>query len=217
MGGASSTPAAAPEGDGSEPRQRTWTAGASERQVHGEAMGWVKMHLCRPHLEALHQCSQTAGADCDALREAVVRCKAESEEAAWRQLQQNAMVQCGAKYKAFGECMGGVQRGEGEAPATEEERAKCKPLWMAMQYCAAEHVVRHVAAQHERTDGKFVPPPSERHRRTFELARERMCLMCPGPTISHRCGSVHDPQDAAKTSRVMPTQADSTGSLVRAV
>lgn len=130
----------------------------SEHAVHEEAMGWVKLALCREHFDALLKCQQGGEADCSLLRDAISRCREESEQAAWKQLQSNAMVQCPKQFKAYAACMGQVQP-DGRGDVLAADRAQCKPLWMAMQSCAAAHVNRHVEAQNSRSDGRFVPPP----------------------------------------------------------
>lgn len=131
------------------------TVTESVRAMHDEAIGWVKIGICRKHLEALANC-QESGVDCSSHRAAVRLCKDESEQAAWRQLQENAVVQCPQAYSMYVKCMADGSRSIPEAMA--EERTKCKPLWIAMQHCAAEHVVNHIQSQSERQDGGFTPP-----------------------------------------------------------
>ena len=116
----------------------------------------MKIGLCRKHFEALMACEER-GCDCGSLRDAVRNCKMESERAAWAQLQENAIVQCPQPYRAYASCMVDATRSIPEA--TSEAREKCKSLWVAMQHCAAEHVVNHIQEQSDRTDGGFCPPP----------------------------------------------------------
>ncbi len=136
----------------------TWSAGLSDQELIDEAMGWVKMHLCREHFEALFKCREAGGdeSSCALKQEAVVRCKDDSSKGAWRQLQMNAMVQCPQHVREYASCMDELTADERES---EVARAKCKKLWLAMNSCAAQHVLRHVAEQADRQDGRFMPPP----------------------------------------------------------
>jgi len=166
MGDAASRPATPAAATATAPAG--WSelgAGGSQRSIHDEALGWVKIHMCRQHLVALLKCTER-GTDCFQEKAAVESCKQANERAAWRQLEMNGVVQCPQQFKAYSDCMGLDTRG-GTASPSDEEHAKCRGLWIAMHQCAAEHVVRHVEAQQaERTDGGFTPPPMFHVQRT---------------------------------------------------
>ena len=167
MGDAPSKPAPAPHTAMPPAGWSEVGAHDSQRSVHDEALGWIKIFMCRSHLEALLKCQEQDGADCYTERAAVESCKEASERAAWRQLEQNAVVQCPQHFREYTQCM---------AAAAADARAPCKKLWIALHQCAAEYVVRHMEAQGERSDGGFTPPPmftvqrTQRRRATPEEA-----------------------------------------------
>ena len=123
--------------------------------VHDEAIVWMKIGICSKHIEALIKCHEM-GADCSAHRAAALKCKSESDQVAWRQLQQNAIVQCPEANQTYVNCM--VESRRSTLQATVVERDRCKPLWIAMQLCAAKHVISHIQVQSKRMDGGFTPP-----------------------------------------------------------
>mmetsp|Transcript_66539 Transcript_66539/g.138714 ORF Transcript_66539/g.138714 Transcript_66539/m.138714 type:complete len:142 (-) Transcript_66539:129-554(-) len=124
----------------------------TDNKEHQDAIGWLKIALCKKHFDDLAHCQQTRPGDpCTEEVSRIQGCldNAEMEREAYMQLQYRSKHECPTEFHAFSNCMD--KQGVGE-------KSRCSGLWVAMQLCSAKRVLNHV--DQEKVRGSLWVPPS---------------------------------------------------------